>query len=158
MKGEGWARDSIQNSNQRIQGSWATSPQGDGNGKFLALALFFSASQKAASLLQPGHVLLWPVQCHSWKRWAGDAETHGLSGQNICVLCSGHFPSPPKELWHCPCVERRCPEQISQTPGEDTGLAAPQNSQPKCDRALPISQPRQQGQSPFQQGFPQIWV
>lgn len=73
-KGERWARDSIQNSKQRMQGSWGNSPQGDGNGNFSALALFFSASQEAACLLQPGDMLLWPAQCHSWKGWAGGAE------------------------------------------------------------------------------------
>lgn len=71
MKGENWARDSIQNSNQMMQG---TSTQGDENGNFLALALFFSASQEAASLLQPGDMLLWPAQCHPWKGWSGGAE------------------------------------------------------------------------------------
>lgn len=37
---------SIQYFNQRMQVSWDTSPQGDGNGNFLTLALFFSLLKK----------------------------------------------------------------------------------------------------------------
>lgn len=39
-----------------MQDSCGTSPQGDGNGKSLAQAWFFSASQEAAPLLKPGDI------------------------------------------------------------------------------------------------------